>query len=55
MTELQMFIIRYILNMFSDKNKLNKICEEYKEIYNSDLKDDWEKWRKDIGKIMKGK
>ena len=42
MTQLQMFIISNISSMFSDVERLKKICDEYSEIFGTNLKDDWE-------------
>jgi len=42
MTQLQMFIIRNIPSMFPEVEKLKEICDEYHEIFGTELKDDWE-------------
>ena len=56
MTEIQKIVIRNISNEFNNKEKLEAICKEYKEIYGSELKDDYTKWRDGFKRIynMKG-
>lgn len=53
MTKLQMHIIRTI-NTVYDKTVLKEICNEYKNIYGTDLKQDYEEWRSRMQSIWKG-
>ena len=53
MTKLQMHIIRTI-NIVHDKDTLKEICKEYQSVYDSDLREDYEEWRRRMQAIWKG-
>lgn len=55
LTPLQKFIIVNIKNAFGDKEKLEKICEEYEQIFHSNLKEDFEEAQDNINRIWHGK
>lgn len=47
-TPMQYLVIRNISSMFHDREKLEAISDEYREIYKSELKDDYDWWQKRI-------